>query len=104
VIVLDHGRIVADGTGRAIRSRVHDQTVRFDLPDASPALLGALPGVIRVDVQRDAVRLTTTDADETVRAIYGAGLAIRSLEVTSPDLEDAFIALTTDSATTETIA
>ena len=33
----DHGRIVADGTGRAIRGRIATRTIRFDLADADPA-------------------------------------------------------------------
>jgi ABC-2 type transport system ATP-binding protein len=95
VVVLDHGRIVADGTGRAIRGRISARTIRFDLTDADPARLGALPGVTDVEIRHQAVRLVSSDADATVRALYGTDLAIRELEVTGADLEDAFIALTT---------
>jgi ABC-2 type transport system ATP-binding protein len=96
VIVLDHGRIVADGSGRSLRSRVAGRTVRFDTTAADPARLGALPGVTQVDVRGDAVRLTTTDADATVRALVATDIQIRDLEVTGADLEEAFIALTSD--------
>jgi ABC-2 type transport system ATP-binding protein len=96
IIVLDHGRIVADGTGRAIRSRVSARTIRVDLPDADVATLAQLPGVTEVEVRRDAVRLASTDSDATVRAISRADLPIRDLEVTGADLEAAFLALTSD--------
>ena len=100
VVVLDHGRIVADGTSRAIRAQITEKIVTFDLVDPDPVGLRALPGVTGTAIQGQAVRLTTSDADTTVRALYAARLPIRNLEVAGADLEDAFIALTT---TTETL-
>jgi len=101
VVVLDHGRIAADGTSRAIRARVTEKSVTFDLVDPDPAVLGDLPGVTGTVIHDGAVRLTTSDADATVRALYAAGLPIRNLEVVGADLEDAFIALTAATHTTE---
>jgi ABC-2 type transport system ATP-binding protein len=101
VIVLDRGRIVADGTGRSLRSRVAGRTVRFDTTAADPARLAMLPGVTHVDLKGDAVRLSTTDGDETVRALFSTAVPIRDLEVTGADLEDAFIALTSDHVNAE---
>ncbi len=97
VVVLDRGRVVADGTGRAIRGQVTGRTVRFDLatsgaPDA--ATLAELPGVTAVEIHGTAVQLASDDADATVRALYVAGLHVRDLEVRSAGLEDAFLALT----------
>jgi ABC-2 type transport system ATP-binding protein len=97
VVVLDHGRIAADDTSRAIRARVTEKTVTFDLADPDTTALRSLPGVTAVAVNGEAARLTTSDADATVRALYGAALPIRGLEVTGADLEDAFIALTSTS-------
>ena len=94
IIVLDHGRIVADGTGRALRGRITTRTIQFELDRADPVVLSALPGVTDVEVHGDSVRLTASDADATVRAIYRTDLAVRALEVTGADLEEAFIALT----------
>ena len=94
IIVLDHGRIVADGTGRSIKSRVGGRTIRFDTTGADRTTLSALPGVADVEIHGDTVRLATTDADGTVRALFTLGLQVRDLEITSPDLEEAFLALT----------
>ena len=101
VIVLDRGRIVADGSSRSLRRGVAGRTVQFDMTGADPARLRMLPGVTKVDVRGDAVRLSTTDADGTVRALFASDASIRDLEVTGADLEDAFIALTSDSAVAE---
>jgi ABC-2 type transport system ATP-binding protein len=99
VVVLDHGRIAADGTSRAIRARVTGKTVTFDLAEPDAAVLRSLPAVTGTTIHDQAVRLTTSDADTTVRALYTAGLPIRNLEVAGADLEDAFIALTTATET-----
>jgi ABC-2 type transport system ATP-binding protein len=99
VVVLDHGRIVADGTGRAIRARIGSRTIRFDLADADATTLATLPAVTEVDVRGNAVRLVSDDADRTVREIFRMDLPIHDLEVTGADLEDAFIALTSPSTT-----
>ncbi len=94
VIVLDHGRVVADGTSGSIKSRVRTRTVRFTLPSADRALLERLPGVTGVELRGDTVVLTSADGDATTRGVIGAGLEFRDLEVTGAGLEDAFLALT----------
>lgn len=94
VIVLDKGRVVADGTSGSIKSRVSKKTVRFSLPQADRASLATLPAVTDVAIHGDAVTLTTSDADATTRAIYRGDLPVRDLEVSGAALEDAFVALT----------
>jgi ABC-2 type transport system ATP-binding protein len=97
VVVLDHGRIVADGSSRSIRARIAGRTVRFDSVEPDRTRLAALPGVTDVDIRDVTVALSTTDADATVAALVNAHVPIRDLEVTGADLEDAFVALTTPS-------
>src|SRR6185295_5987359 len=76
IIVLDRGRIVADGTGRSIRARVGSRTVRFELPaDAiDRERLAVLPGVTDVGVRGDDVRLSTLDSDAVVRQLIRSDL------------------------------
>ena len=96
IIVLDHGRIVADGTGRSIRARAGTRTIRFDLAAAEVdrERFATLPGVTDVEVRGDTVRLAATDSDAAVRELIRSGLPLHDLEVTAADLEDAFVALT----------
>ncbi|MFF1421134.1 ATP-binding cassette domain-containing protein [Streptomyces sp. NPDC058280] len=113
IVVIDHGRIVADGTSELIKGSVGGHLVSFDLPDdlagepAEPAgqpagqgaglgteeRLGLLPGVISVEIRGRRARLRTDDSDATVVALAGLD-AIRRLEVAPATLEDAFLALT----------
>jgi ABC-2 type transport system ATP-binding protein len=94
IVVLDHGRIVADGTGAEIKSASRGRQVRFRLDDPDPDLLATLPGVTAARVTGDAVILETTDPDATARALLRSDLDPRDLEISGPDLEDAFLALT----------
>ena len=79
IVVLDRGRIVADGTAAQLEGRGRGRgrsgsTCRGPAPTARR--LGALPGVTDVDVPATIVRLTTADADATVRALVRCGRAV----------------------------
>jgi ABC-2 type transport system ATP-binding protein len=93
ILVLDRGRIVADGSPAALKATVAERTVRFVLPvdAADPA---DLPGVIAGTRHGDERSLTSRDADATVRALVERGVPFRHLEVTGADLDAAFLALT----------
>ncbi|GGX17731.1 ABC transporter ATP-binding protein [Streptomyces noursei] len=94
IVVLDRGRVAADGSGAEIKRRAGSARVSFDLAGARTEALAGLPGVCAVEVRGDRARLRTTDSDATVRALAGLDL-IRGLQVAPASLEDAFLALTT---------
>jgi ABC-2 type transport system ATP-binding protein len=95
VVVLNRGRIVADGPPAAIKAAAADRqvTCRTRL---SEDVLRTLPGVIRLDPQADGVRLITVDAEATARALLVQDATVSGLEVRSVGLEEAFLALTSD--------
>ncbi|MER7543862.1 ATP-binding cassette domain-containing protein [Actinomadura sp.] len=92
IVVIDRGRVIADGTSEEIKRRVPGRTVAFDL-DGPAAALDGLPGVVGSEVRGRRVLLHTTDSDATVLALAEAGM-VRDLEVTGAGLEEAFLALT----------
>ncbi len=107
IVVLDHGRVVADGSPASLKASVREQTVRFVLggeAGAAEPRFASLPGVDAVTRHGDTIALTTRDADETVRAIVAAGVAFRHLEVAGADMDAAFLALTSSAASTEAAA
>src|SRR5204863_7030233 len=69
VVVLDHGRIVADGSSLSIRTRITGRTVRFDSVGPDQRRLAALPGVTGADIRAGAVSLPPTAADPTLAAL-----------------------------------
>ena len=93
ILVIDQGRIVADGTGEQLKRSVGGSLVAFDLAGRSTEGLELLPGVRSVEVRGERARLRTDDPDATVVALAELD-AIRGLEVAPASLDDAFLALT----------
>jgi ABC-2 type transport system ATP-binding protein len=101
ILVLHHGRLIADGTAAEIKARAGARRITFDLPDGpDQEQLAALPHLVGLDVTGPTVRIRSDDADATVHALYGLGLYPRNLEVAGLGLEQAFLAIT-DAATAE---
>ncbi|MEV8405051.1 ABC transporter ATP-binding protein [Streptomyces niveus] len=100
IVVIDHGRIVADGSGERIKSTVGGHLVAFDLAGRGTEGLGTLPGVVSVEVRGDRARLRTDNSDATVTALVGLG-RLKGLEVAHATLEDAFLALTQETPAQE---
>jgi ABC-2 type transport system ATP-binding protein len=96
IVVLNRGRIVADGTPASIKQQAAGRQVQCQTRLSHEELL-ALPGVQRVeDEPPHGVRLLTTDADQTVRALLRHDETACNLDVRSVGLEDAFLALTSN--------
>ena len=102
IVLVRQGRVVADGTTAEIKNLAAGRVVRATLPGADQAALAALPGVRAVEVRGDGVLVRTDDSDAVARHLL-TRTAARDVEITSRNLEDAFLALTTDSLTAETI-
>lgn len=101
IVLIRQGSIVADGTTAEVRNLASGRRIRATLPDADVAALRALPGVIAVEQRGDAVLLTCTDSDVVARHLL-TGTNARDLEISSQNLEAAFVALTaSDGDTTE---
>jgi len=94
VVLMAHGRIVADGPSTEIKARVGMRTIRATLPEASTAALEALPGVASADRRGAAVVLTSADSDRALRALLRAHPQARDIEITGAGLEEAFLEIT----------
>jgi ABC-2 type transport system ATP-binding protein len=94
VVVLNHGRVVADGPGATLKAAVATRRLRFvsDRPDR--AQLSDLEGVTEVGVCGTGISIDSLDADATIRDLVGRGIVFRDLEVTGAGLEQAFVNLT----------
>lgn len=108
VIVIDHGRIIAEGSPESLAAAVQaDQRMSFT-PSASfdLAVLEALPDVHSVTAAGERVLITGTDnvASAVIIALHERGISVGRLRVDQPSLDDAFVALTSsdDVASVET--
>jgi ABC-2 type transport system ATP-binding protein len=94
IVLMAHGRIVADGPATEIKATVGQRTIRATLPDADVVALAALPGVTSVETRGGGVLLACADSDAALRALLPNYPEARDIEVAGADLEDAFVQLT----------
>lgn len=88
IVVIDHGRVIADGSPEAIKSQVSAVAIRCRtrLSDADLTSLARVTGVTR-DGGR--VTLLTTSAPATLRELLARDETIDDLTVAGASLEDA---------------
>ncbi|WP_159943559.1 MULTISPECIES: ATP-binding cassette domain-containing protein [unclassified Nocardiopsis] len=108
VLVIDHGRLIADGTADELKGRVSGDLVTFTVPDADHANTGAAvagrtasagePEVVTAPGRDPEVRLRVERGDavlpELLRALDAAGVPLRTVRVQRPTLDDVFLTLT----------
>ena len=97
VVLMAHGRVVADGPTSEIRARVGSRTIRATLPEVAQAELVSLPGVTAADRRGDAIVLICSDSDAAIRELLWAYPDARDIEIAGAGLEEAFVELTGDS-------
>jgi ABC-2 type transport system ATP-binding protein len=106
ILIIDHGKIVAEGSPDALKRRISGDVVTLTLDgDAALAqgLLSEHPGVRDLAVgpavpPAQVLRLTVEHGEEALpgllRAIDGAGLRLSSVHLDRPTLDDVFLTLT----------
>jgi ABC-2 type transport system ATP-binding protein len=96
IVLVRHGKIVADGSAAEVKNLAAGRTVTATLPGVDQSMLLSLPGVDRVETRGDRVIVHGRDSDAVARYLLNDAHAT-DLEIVSRNLEDAFLALTTDS-------
>jgi ABC-2 type transport system ATP-binding protein len=95
IILMAHGRVVADGPPTEIKAMVGRRRIRATLPDVDIAGLEALPGVMRAEHRGESVILSCSDSDTAIRALLARYPGAADIEIAGAGLEDAFVELTT---------
>jgi len=96
IVLISKGRKVADGSGSEIRALAAGRSVRATVRGAGLAIeqaLRAIEGVDRVELRGEQVIVHAKDSDAVARYLL-TETAARDLEITSRNLEDAFLSLT----------
>jgi lipooligosaccharide transport system ATP-binding protein len=98
LVIMDGGRIVAEGSPRQLIDRYCTREVvelRFALPEQQDAALGPLAALgDRVEPLGDRVLLYTSQGDEALARVTGNGIRPDSVLVRRGTLEDVFLTLT----------
>jgi ABC-2 type transport system ATP-binding protein len=96
VVLMAHGRVVADGSTSEIKARAAHRTIRATLPEVPESELRIVPGVNTAERHGETVILRCNDSDAAIRALIAAYPQACDLEIQGAALEDAFIELTTE--------
>ena len=94
VIVINKGRLLANGTAADIKAQAGFQRISFRLPGVTRDQLLMLPNVVSLEVTHDRVLIQSSDSDKTFYSIIDAGLRPEEIEISALGLEQAFVAIT----------
>ena len=103
IAVIDHGRVIAEGTPDELKDRVGGERLEVRLADAARrrrALRALAPMSDEPPVRRDGrrarstVRRRTGTIVEAVRRLDEAGVGVDDLALRRPTLDDVFLSLT----------
>ena len=94
VIVINKGRLLANGTAADIKAQAGFQKISFRLPGITRDRLLMLPNVVTLEIINDRVQIQTSDSDKTFYSILDAGYRPEDIEITALGLEQAFVAIT----------
>jgi ABC-2 type transport system ATP-binding protein len=104
IAVLDHGRLVAEGTAEELKQRIPGGHIRlqFAAPSGRDSAARALGEPARGDDPL-ALRIPSDGSVSSLRAVFdrldAESIAVAGLSVHTPDLDDVFLALTGSDAT-----
>ena len=95
ISVIDHGRVIADGSPYELKARVGSETVElfFDDVDALGEAAVVLDGA-PVDLERLSVRVATDGSAASVRELLDRIDGVARIDIHRPTLDDAFFTLT----------
>jgi daunorubicin resistance ABC transporter ATP-binding subunit len=102
IVVIDHGRVIAEGTSTQLKARLGATIVEVGFSDAANAqrARSVLASICACDVEADGhtIELKSNDgariAIDVVRALDSSGLEPVTLSLREPTLDDVFLSLT----------
>jgi ABC-2 type transport system ATP-binding protein len=93
IVVIDRGRIVAEGTPAEIKHRAATRKIRC-ITSIEPECLSAMRGVMATQWHGQQVEIVASDSDRVVFELFTRDPHLRDLEVTGAGLEEAFLTIT----------
>jgi ABC-2 type transport system ATP-binding protein len=99
IAVIDHGRVIAEGTPAQLKASVGQGALHVRLldPDERPRAAELLGDGVQLQSDPTALALPCANADqasEAVAALVGAGVDVAGFSLGQPSLDEVFLALT----------
>jgi ABC-2 type transport system ATP-binding protein len=99
--IIDHGRLVAEGTPAALKRSVGQDLIVAEIDGHDPMVarrLEKLPGVDAVTADQGRITISTSDGpaglSPVALALHQTALTVKSLTLRTPTLDDVFMELT----------
>ncbi|MFC9687123.1 ATP-binding cassette domain-containing protein [Kribbella sp. NPDC056951] len=101
--IVDHGKIVAEGTPEGLKSELRGDSVHVELVDADTdgtvrTLLGQLPGIAEIVVEGKVLRARVDHGATAVPAVLGIledkAIPVSAVTVSRPSLDDVYLSYT----------
>jgi ABC-2 type transport system ATP-binding protein len=97
IVLMSHGRVVADGSTSEIRAKGAGRTLSVEIPQQGAddwlRRARAAAGLLLVETRGHRAYFTADDTDAAALTLL-TGLGARGLEIAAPTLDSAFVALT----------
>jgi ABC-2 type transport system ATP-binding protein len=97
IAVINKGEIIAEGTPAEIKAQTAGKRIRC-ITRISLSELREIAGVTEVREDREAVEIHTAEAEPVLRELLARDASLSGLEVSGAGLEEAFLALTRETA------
>jgi ABC-2 type transport system ATP-binding protein len=103
IAVIDHGRVIAEGTPAQLKASVGSGALHVrlldpdDRPEAQEVLARSLGAEVHLEADPSALSVSCADADRAAEGIGGltrAGIGVANFSVGQPTLDEVFLALT----------
>jgi ABC-2 type transport system ATP-binding protein len=100
LVIVDRGRIVAEGTPDELKGQLHGDAVQVELADQAEqgrllAVLGRVPAVREIQVDGSHVSARADEGAAALPAVLAAlddaGLPVRAASVARPSLDDVYL-------------
>ncbi len=92
IVVIDRGRVVAEGTPENIKQRTASRRIRCRT-SISPEVVRGIAGVVSAEWTGERVDIVASDSDRVVFELFTRDSRLRDLEVVGAGLEDAFLSI-----------
>jgi ABC-2 type transport system ATP-binding protein len=100
IVVINKGKLLCEGRSAEIKQRVSGRRIRC-ITQLDLEFIATLPTVVDVQQDRESVVILAEHPESVVRELLLRDETLHGLEVSAAALEDAFLALTSESATAQ---
>ncbi len=103
IAIMDHGKVIAQGTGDELKALITDTnvvwiTVADHVSRVNEDRLKEISGVLNIEIEESTVKIGSArevnNLDKIILYFTSNGIAIKSVESKTPDLETVFLSLT----------